>query len=579
MSKFEHHIPWLPKSHTCIDTFEDISNFHMFQEYKQEIDSGKQHVSKSIELLFVYLFEVVFHLDIYLDVTASENAYNTPKKYFPHDLYPWEKFLLPVIFGLRFKSDDTLVFNEYMLYMARGSGKNYFMSWVIFALLTKVNGIRKYNIAISSASERQAKTSYMDIKEVIESNPKLLKAFPTRTLQEMKSGSTNSDFRYLSSNGNTMDGQRLGAAYLDEIHAIGDYASLQVMRSSLGKIPDKRLFITSTDGYVRGKVLDDYKEKCNAVLSQERGVHFPTNDPRHSRLFPFMHHVDSEEENRTEIGWQKANPTILYNPNLMQTYREEVAEIDVNPELNIEFHLKRLNYVKEDTRFKVASNEEIRNTAKRDIFYYRDQLGMVLVSGTVDFSTSKDLTTVGIVGRFNNEFYTLQHSFITHEQRHLGVINEQLLQEAEAIGELTVVPNKIISEQYVVNWFNSMREQGWVLNEIYIDQYKSAVLGKALEDSGYIVHRNPTNMKYETMVSPMVDRMFSQGELFVGNSVLFRWACGNVFKEILPRGVRYNKIEPIRRKTDPFSSFLAYLIGTVETQDSQLTNDFTGITM
>ena len=74
MSKFEHHIPWLPKSHTCIDTFEDISNFHMFQEYKQEIDSGKQHVSKSIELLFVYLFEVVFHLDIYLDVTASENA-------------------------------------------------------------------------------------------------------------------------------------------------------------------------------------------------------------------------------------------------------------------------------------------------------------------------------------------------------------------------------------------------------------------------------------------------------------------------------------------------------------------------
>nr|WGN98127.1 MAG: terminase large subunit [Caudoviricetes sp.] len=577
MSIYTHKVPWLPKEHTVIDGYEDMANFYMFKDYADLIESGQQHVSEDIHKLFTYLYKVVLTLDIYLDVTATEAAYQTPKKYFPHDLFPWERFLIPFIFGLRFKSDDTLVFNEYFLYMARGAGKNYFMSWIIFALITNINGIKKYNVAISSASERQAKTSYIDIREVIKGNPKLKKNFPTSTQKEMKSASTNSDFRYLSSNGNTMDGQRLGAAYLDEIHAIVDYASLQVMRSSLGKIPDKRLFITSTDGYTRGKVLDDYKDKSDDVLNGIRGVHFDVANPNHSRLLPFIHRIDNENEARTEIGWQKANPSILYNANLMQTYREEVAEIDVNPELNIEFHLKRLNFVKEDTRFRIAKVSQIAATAQRDITYYRDTLGMRIVGGTVDYSTSRDLTTVGIVGRYENEFYLLQHSFITHEQRHLGQINETLLQEAEARNELTVVNGEVISEQYVVKWFLEQLEQGWIIDTIYIDQYKSAVLGKALEDSGFIVKRNPTNMKYETMVSPLIDRMFANGEIFAGDSPLFRWACNNVYKEVLSRGVRYDKIDPIRRKTDPFSSFLAYLIGTVDVQETQLSTNFTGM--
>lgn len=573
---FEHKIEWFNKPHTCIDGYDEMRNYWMFQDYIKLIESGKQHVSNDIELLFDYLLDIVLKQDVYLDVTMTENAYTTPKKYFPHDLFEWERFLLPVIFGLRFKSDDTLVFNEYFLYMARGAGKNYFMSWVIFALITGVNGIKHYNVAISSASERQAKTSYNDIKDIISENPKLEKKLKA-TQKEMHSIKTKSDFRFLSSNGNTMDGQRLGAAYLDEIHAIADYNSLQVMRSSLGKIPDKRLFITSTDGYTRGKVLDDYKDKCDAVLKGDRGVQYDTADPRHSRLFPFVHRINNEDENRSEIGWQRANPSIIYNANLMQTYREEVAEIDVNPELNIEFHLKRLNYVKEDNRFSVASREEIQATRERDIFYYRDVLGQSYVSGTVDFSTSKDLTTVGIVGRYEDEFYTLQHSFITQEQRSLGVINEQLLREAEANEQLTTIPGNYIDEKYIAQWFLKMISDGWIMDTIYIDQFKASVLGKVLEDAGFNVVKVATSMRTETIISPMVDRMFTNRQLFVGNDPLFRWACGNIFKEVLPRGIRYNKIEPVRRKTDPFSSFVAYLIGTVDTQDITIDTTFAGI--
>lgn len=558
-----HKIEWFKEAHEITKDKDEIRNYWMFKEYRELVESGEQQVSTSMHLLFEYLDNVISELDIYLDITLTEHSYYTPKQYFPHDLYEWERFLLPIIFGLRFTEDDTLVFNEYFLYMARGGGKNYFMAWVIFALTSSINGIPHYDVAISASSERQAQRSYLDIMEVIENNPALGRSFK-KTKKEMEHRGTKSNFRYLSSNGQTMDGQRLGLAYLDEIHAISDYQALVVMRSSLGKIPDKRLAITSTDGYTRGKVLDDYKERCLDILNGKLGVLFSTEDTRHNRTFPFMHHADNDEEVRTIVGWQKANPTVLKNKDLLQTYREESALIDTNPELNIEFHLKRVNVVKEDTRFAVAKYEDILRTSIRDIFYYRDQLNIYQVDGSVDFSSMKDLTTVAINGRYGDEFYSYQHSFMLRSQRHAGLINEELLRQAEQQGKLTVLDAELISEQVVVQWFQARRDEGWQINTIHIDQYKSGVLGGALEHAGFLVNRVNPNMLNETLISPVVDKAFTEHSLFVGEDVLFRWATGNVYKSVLSKGIRYDKIDPVRRKTDPFSCLTNYLIGTLE---------------
>lgn len=576
MGTFQHKIPWFKKEHDCIEG-NDVVNFWMYSDYKELIESGQQLVSDDIHDLFTYLEERVFTLDVYMDVTLTENAYYTPKKYFPHDLFEWERFLLPFMFGLRFKEDDSLVFDDYFLYMARGSGKNYFMAWVIFACITNINGIKHYDVGISASSERQAKASYMDIMDIIKNNKGLQKVFKT-TKQEMVSKSTDSNFMFLSSNGNTMDGMRLGLSYTDEVHAIGDYNALNVMRSSLGKIPDARSVITSTDGYTRGVILDDYKEDGSEIFDGKKGVDFPIEDERHTRTFPFMHHIDDISEVKTIEGWQKANPSVLYNKELLRRYRTEVAKIDSNAELNMEFHLKRLNWVKEDSRFALATYEERKATTIKGIEYYRDILNQTYVSGCVDFSSSRDLTSVGIVGRYEDEYYYLQHSFITKEQRHNGQINPQILQIAEDEGKLTVVDSKIISETDVVKWFSDRVQEGWTLSTVYIDQYKSGVLGTALDLAGFEVVRVPTNMLKETLVSPILDVLFTQNKLFTGQDSIFVWSVGNMYKEITNKGVRYSKIEPKKRKTDPISAFIAYLIGTVEDPNQQTANTtFTGL--
>ena len=100
------------------------------------------------------------------------NSVDIPAKYFPFSLFPWQKFVNVFVFGLRWKSDNTLVFNRYLIYMGRGAGKNGYISWDGFFMMSKQHGIRDYQIDIVATSEDQAKTSFLDVYNVLE-DPKM----------------------------------------------------------------------------------------------------------------------------------------------------------------------------------------------------------------------------------------------------------------------------------------------------------------------------------------------------------------------------------------------------------------------
>src|SRR5699024_7743419 len=100
--------------------------------------------------------------DVYINAEIAEDSVEVPKRYFPYELYPWQKFVNVFIFGVRWKEDNSLVFTRYLLYMGRGAGKNGFISWNSFFMQTKQHGIKNYNIDIVATSEDQAKTSFLD---------------------------------------------------------------------------------------------------------------------------------------------------------------------------------------------------------------------------------------------------------------------------------------------------------------------------------------------------------------------------------------------------------------------------------
>lgn len=559
-------IPWFKNPHQIYTSSNEVRAYKPYYDYVNSVKTGEQPVSKDIhDLIYIletHLMPMIDDGRIYMDLTMCEMMITVPAKYFPYNIFPWESFLVPFICGFRFSDDDSLVFDEYFMYMARGAGKNGWLSWLIFGLISKINGIPHYDVAVSASSERQAKRSFLDIHEVLGKTDPDKKAFK-RTKTEIESISTKSNFQFLSSNGATADGLRLGALYLDEVHAIDSYDMLNVLKSALGKIPDPRTFITTTDGYVRGGILDDYKDIGHQILAGEMGFWYPVDDPRHSRILPFMHHIDDESEAKTEEGWHKANPTLRFNKFLLQQYRKEVVQIDRNAELNIEFFAKRVNMPKEDARFALATRSEIMETANGlNLHEYSNKTGINEVVGAVDYANVRDLASAGLYmfDRENEQHYFTQHSFITQSTYSGGQINPQVLNNGLNDNKLSIVYEKTITEEQIVNYFLSMAET-YYIRIIFIDQYKSTLLKPKLEEAGFNVVVTPTNMKVETMVAPILDKIFTQNRLHVGNDSLFRWAVGNVYKKQLDTGVRFEKIEPHSRKTDPVSTLITALIG------------------
>lgn len=577
-----HKIPWFTNHHDMLTTSKELLAFKPFTNYINLIKSGKQPANEDIWLLINDILPIIYEKmdqgEIYLDKTMVNQILCVPAKAFPYGLFDWETFIVNFMAGFRWTDDDTLVYDEYFLYMARGAGKNGFMSWVIFALISKINEINKYNIVVSASSERQAKTSFIDISEAIATVDPNKRVFK-RTYTEVEHLTTRSNFQYLSSNGKTADGLRLGMVYLDELHAIESYSMLNVLRSALGKIPDARVTITTTDGYVRGSVLDHYKEQSHEILHGKQGIQYPRDDDRFSSMLPFMHHIDDLSELRTVEGWQKANPSLIYLPTLLNEYRKNIKSIDSDAELNLEFHCKRVNYPKEDNRFTLATLEELKLTTERDLDYYVESTGDNTVFGVVDYSETTDLTSCGAIGydMRNDLFYYKHHSFITHSSHAAGIINPEILQVGHDEETLTVVYEPMIDPSNVVNYFREL-SQKYYIKKIFIDQYKSTILKPALEQAGFKVAVVRTDMKSETQINPVVDKLFKQHRLFTGQDAMFRWAVRNLYRLVTSKGIRYEKIEPKKRKTDPASAFITGLIGIVldDSIVQQESNQFAG---
>ena len=151
-----------------------LTDYKYIKAYFDAVDGGKIRVCKDQYLLIDYLKNRVLNReDVWLDEEAVENSINVPKKYFPFELFLWQKFIQTFIYGLRWKKDGELVFNIYFVYVGRGSGKNGWIAWNSFYLTSGLNGIKHYDVELNATSEDQAKTSFDDIYSVLEDHPAL----------------------------------------------------------------------------------------------------------------------------------------------------------------------------------------------------------------------------------------------------------------------------------------------------------------------------------------------------------------------------------------------------------------------
>lgn len=535
----------------------------IIKDYIQITLKNKKFINKERIQLVEYIDSVFSTEELFYDENQI-GKYFSYQKYFPFKLFLWEKFLF-VLHNCIFKKDGLPRWSDLFILMGRGGGKNGYLAFEDFCLLTPTHGIHKYNIDISANSEEQAMTTFNEIYDILE-NPKYKKLFKknfywNQTL--IRNLKTQSVLKYRTNNPKGKDGLRSGKVDFDEPHAYENWKNINVFTTGLGKKPHPRRTYISTDGDVRDGVLDSLKEKSRLILSGQM------ND---NGFLPFICKLDDEQEVDNPEMWQKANPSLEFLPSLLEEIKKEYEDYKINPHLNNDFMTKRMNIPQGDKDIEVTCWDNILKTNK-DV----PNLDNSICIAGIDYTKLTDFASAFLLFKKNSIYYGITHTWVCKYSKDLSRIKPPLKDWASQ-GFLSFVEDVEINPQLIIEWLLSQcSSHGYKIQKLAIDSYRYSLLSDALKRAGFdakdkdvVKLVRPSDIM---KVVPTIDSMFVTNKIIWGDNPLMRWATRNTKLEpTVNNNFKYGKIEPKSRKNDPFMAFVhaVTLLEDVELEVPQL---------
>jgi len=525
--------------------------------YIDSVRSGVILASEDIKLAMDYIEFKLDNPDVFIDHKKIKKAVELIERYFEFKLLDWELFVLALI-HCYYKSADMVVFDEMLIEMGRGNGKNGFISGLSWYLATHYHGVKGYNVDIIANSEDQAKTSFNDVYDVLERTWEKSKKFFYKTKQEIINLKTNSYIKYNTSNAKTKDGKRSACLIFDEIHEYEDWEMIKVFTSGFGKKKHSRTFYITTNGYVRGGVLDEQLDLAKRVLSGEiKDIGF----------LPLLYKLDNKEEAKDPKNWVKANPSLPYFPELKKELDKVFVKMQYQSHLAIDFMTKRMNMPAQDNFVVVAPWEKILAT-NQPIPY--DKLEGLQCIGALDYARTTDFASCGLLFKYKGKRYWIEHTFVCHlalkvESRPIKFPVQEMVDK----GLITVINRPNISVEDISGWFLEQAKKYHII-DIGCDSYRVSLLQSEFTKKGLPLTEVRSGPITHAKVAPLVEQVFAEETLIFGDNPTMRWYTNNTCIEIDAKGnTTYLKIEPKTRKTDGFFALIHALVKDSELEEIQ----------
>ena len=532
------------------------------QEYLDIIDNEVFAVCKEQKLL-ARLIKKIFETENLIIDEEKIEKYFSYQKYFPFELFPWEKFCF-VLHNCVFKENGLPRFADLFILVGRGSGKNAYLGFEDFCLITPTHGIKNYDVDISANSEDQAKTTFMDIYNILEDpkNTKKMKKHFYWNKEEIINLKTKSRIKFRTNNPKGKDGLRSGKVDFDEIHAYQNWENINVFTTGLGKKDNPRRTYITTNGDVRDGPLDNLLEKAMLILNGEI---------EDNGFLPFICRLDDEEEVHDFNNWAKANPSLPYRPSLMEQMKKEYADYKVNPYVNSAFMTKRMNIPKGSKDIEVTTWENILATNKE----IPDLEGASCTIG-FDYTKVNDFLSAGLLFLKGGTYYWITHSWFCNNSRDKDRIKAPLQEWAEQ-GLITIVNDIEINPDVACDW---IQEQLIKYNfmKLGVDNFRLALLSKSLKNIG-IETTDKEQVKIVRpsdimKIVPVIDSLFNNQNIVWGDNPLMRWFTNNT--KLTDKNLGnyvYDKIEPKSRKTDGFMAFVHAMIAAQDVLEDEYDNE------
>lgn len=542
-------------------------DYHPFiDQYMDDCRSGKNIVGEDILLAMDYIEYKLNDPDVFIDCEKIDKAVELMERYFEISLFDWELFVTACIHCF-YESDDTVVFSVIFIMEGRGNGKNGFISPVAWYLTTHYHGIKGYNIDIVANAEDQAKTSFLDIYDVLERTWAKSKRFFYKTKEIIINIRTNSYIKFNTSNAKTKDSKRTGCLIFDEVHQYENYEQIKRFTSGFGKRKHSRAFYITTNGDVREGVLDDMLAIAGDILK---------GTIKDLRWLPLIYRIDKEEEALDPAMWHKANPSLKYLPTLKLEMEQQFIEMKYRPAMEEEFYTKRMNWPKGNRELQVTEWDNIAATNKP----LPDLTGWECTVG-IDYASLRDWAAVNFHFRKGEQRFDFGRYWVCTQSPDLPLIKATWRQwdTCVPVDDVEIAPELLT--EYI-----SKTGQKHSIKKVALDNYRYSLMKDALEKIGF----DPKERKNLYLIrpsdimktQPVIESCFNKQLFSWGDNPALRWATNNTKrvrsgkKEGTDTGnYYYAKIEAKSRKTDPFMALVASM--AIEDELSADTGQFVDI--
>ena len=465
----------------------------------------------------------------------------------------WQKAHIQALYGFVDKETGLRKYRKFVLFVGKKNGKSTEGSGLGLYQLTSdgEGGAEIYSVA---TKKDQAKIIWEEAKRMAAKSPALNKR-TRRLVNGIFYDKTESLFKAVASETDSLDGLNGSAILADEIWAWRDKGLLDIMADSISVREQPIIFEFSTMGKIREAVFDGEYEYLEAVIKGYEGLEGGIED---ETVLPFIYELDEAKEWTNEKAWIKANP----NLGVTKTYkylRDKVEKAQKKPDelsnlLCKEFNV-RTTAQEAWVDFDTVNNEET---------YDMDNLYDTYAIGGVDLSSTTDLTCATLLIIKHNKKYVLQQYFIPSERLEFKIKDDKIPYDKwEKRGLVTICDGAKVNYSDVTQWFLRMNDE-YKISTLWIgyDPWNTQYWVEEMKEYGFEMVEVRQGAK--TMSNPMkqLEADLIEKNVNYNNNPVLKWClCNTSVKRDDNDNIRPVKGQKQRARIDgTVSLIIAYCV-------------------
>ena len=443
------------------------------KEYYDWIKRNPKKVNKKIKIIYQKLVDDIVHpktISFFNELTEEEETHtyvfderkaSRPIEFIekfckhskgkwagkPVSLELWQKAFIQALYGFVDQETGLRKYQKSILFVARKNGKSTLASGLGLYMLTSAGegGAEIYSIA---TKKEQAKIAWEEARRMVKKSPALFKRIRT-LINGIFYDNTESFFKALASDSNSLDGLNSFFVIADEMHAWKDKNLLDVMYDSMSGREEPIFSEFSTMGTVRENVFDNEYEYCDDLIE----TYEKTGVMKDERILPVIYELDSPKDIEEEECWFKANPGLGSIKNV-DILRSKVNTAKNNPTDLPNLLCKDFN-VRQNDQDKWLAFEIIDNPNT----FSDEEIYDTYAIGGADLSSTTDLTCATIIVVKNGIRFVKQQYFIPTQKLEYKINDDKIPYDKwEKRGLVTLCEGSKVDYNDVTQWFLRMQD-------------------------------------------------------------------------------------------------------------------------